>query len=303
MNVDFAYINLIKNVLSNNNIRQDRTMTGTVSIFGQMIDIDTVDFPIITCKEVHYKSVVIELLWFLLGRTDLKYLLDKKCFIWVGDAYKKYVKNNPDISVEDFTKKIINGELKEYNDLGPIYGKQWRDFNGVDQIKEVLLSLHNNPFSRRHLVNSWNPSEINKMTLPPCHYSFQFYVTEIYDKKYGLSLMFNMRSIDIGLGLPFNIASYATLLFFFCKILNMVPLDLKACFGDAHIYLNHVDKLKELSSRQFYYGTSLEIDYDFSDDPMENINNFDLILNNIDENTFKLVNYKNSGKLKLPLSN
>ena len=303
MNVDNAYLNLISKVLINGNKRIDRTGTGTVSLFGEIISISTNPFPIITCKEVHYKSVVIELLWFLLGRTDLKYLIDKKCFIWVGDAYKKYLKTNNDISREDFINKIKSGELNDYNNLGPIYGKQWRDFNGVDQIKNVLLSLYNDPFGRRHIVNSWNPSDLDKMTLPPCHYSFQFYVNELQDGNLGLSLMFNMRSVDIGLGLPFNISSYATLLFLFCKILNMKPLELKCSLGDSHIYNNHIDELRKLYGKNIYHKAELNINYNFSNDIIENINNLDLMLNSISENDFKLINYKNSGKIKLELSN
>ena len=170
-NIEIQYLELLENILKNGVKKGDRTGTGTISIFGVQMKHDmNLGFPLLTTKKMAWKSMVVELLWFLKGRTDLKYLLDNKCYIWVGDAYKKYTKSNDDLTREEFIEKIkSNNEFsKKWGDLGKIYGHQWRKFNGVDQIENLINDLKNNPDSRRLMVNAWNPSELSEMILPPC---------------------------------------------------------------------------------------------------------------------------------------
>ncbi len=272
-NIESDYLKLLKDILDNGVNKDDRTGTGTRSIFGRQIRHDMQNgFPLLTTKRMPMKIIATELKWFLKGDTNIKYLVDNNCNIWNGDAYKNYVikvNMQPGVPIgdfltqEEFINKIkTNDEFaKKWGELGPIYGKQWRRweesdehidgesymmYNGIDQIKNLIEQIKTNPYSRRLMVNAWNVGELDKMTLPPCHYGFQMYVR---DKKY-LSLMWNQRSVDTFLGLPFNIASYGLLLELIAKEVNMIPDELIGNLGDVHLYSNHINQAKEQLSRQ-----------------------------------------------------
>ncbi|MFH2143375.1 MAG: thymidylate synthase [Bacteroidota bacterium] len=214
------YLNLINRVFDEGIVKSDRTGTGTLSVFGHQMRFNMQDgFPLLTTKKLHIRSILYELLWFLTGETNVKYLNDNNVTIW-------------------------NEWADENGNLGNIYGYQWRSWpasNGkhIDQITEVVNSLTNNPDSRRHIVSAWNAGEIENMALPPCHVLFQFYVA---DGK--LSLQLYQRSADIFLGVPFNIASYALLLHMMAQVTNLIPGDFIHTLGDSHIYLNHIDQCK-----------------------------------------------------------
>jgi thymidylate synthase len=267
--LDKQYQDLLRTIMFYGVDKNDRTGTGTKSIFGYTIRHNMADgFPLLTTKKMYFKGIVTELMWFLLGDTNIKYLVENGCNIWNGDAYKKYadshtIPGNPngrtlseqldsvipiEHSRESFIEKIKTDDefAKKWGELGPIYGKQWRDFNGVDQIKEIIETLRINPNSRRILLSSWAVDKLDDMTLPPCHYGFQLYVRE---DKY-LSLMWNQRSVDTFLGLPFNIASYGLLLEMIAKEVNMIPDQLIGNLGDVHLYNNHIEQTKELIKRE-----------------------------------------------------
>jgi thymidylate synthase len=220
------YQNYLKYIIENGVKKEDRTGTGTISIFGYQIRFDlSKGFPLVTTKKLHFKSIVHELLWFLSGVTNIKYLQDNGVKIWNEWS-------NPD------------------GELGPVYGKQWRRWessNGkiIDQISLAIEQIKNNPDSRRIIINSWNVGDISSMALPPCHYSFQFYVANN-----KLSCMFQMRSTDSFLGLPFNIASYALLTYMFAQQCNLDVGDLIWTGGDCHIYLNHLEQVNLQLSRE-----------------------------------------------------
>jgi thymidylate synthase len=220
------YLDLLEHVLKNGVRKEDRTGTGTISTFGYQMRFDMSEgFPLLTTKKLHLKSIIYELLWFLRGETNVRYLQEHKVSIWDEWADE-------------------NGEL------GPVYGHQWRSWRGadgvvVDQIKEVIASIMTNPDSRRHIVSAWNVGELNKMALPPCHILFQFWVA---DEK--LSLQLYQRSCDIFLGVPFNIASYAILLLMMAQVTGLQPGTFIHTLGDAHIYLNHLEQVKTQLSRQ-----------------------------------------------------
>jgi thymidylate synthase len=219
------YLELLDYVLKNGTEKSDRTGTGTISTFGYQIRFNFDDgFPLITTKKIHLKSVIYELLWFLRGDTNVKYLQDHNVRIW-------------------------NEWADENGEMGPIYGYQWRswpktDGGYVDQISEVISSIKNNPHSRRHIVSAWNPGELEKMALPPCHILFQFYVN---DGK--LSCQLYQRSADLFLGVPFNIASYSLLTMMIAQVTGLVPHEFIHTFGDAHIYNNHIEQVKTQLSR------------------------------------------------------
>ncbi len=216
------YHDLLRHILAAGHEKKDRTGTGTISTFGYQMRFDLAQgFPLLTTKKVHTKSVIHELLWFLKGDTNIKYLKDNGVTIW--DEWAD-----------------ANG------DLGPIYSKQWRDFGGVDQIHDVVEAIKHNPDSRRLIVSAWNPCEVKSMALPPCHTMFQFYVQ---DGK--LSCQLYQRSADAFLGVPFNIASYALLTHMVAQVTDLKPGDFVHTFGDLHIYLNHRDQVKEQLSRDF----------------------------------------------------
>ena len=239
MNADENYENLVRLVIEKGSLRKDRTNTGTLSVFGlqQHYDISE-SFPLITSKRVYWKGVVEELLWMLKGDTNAKTLQNKNVHIWDGNSSREFLdSNNLDYPT---------------GHLGPIYGHQWRHFNatyvdadtdytdcGVDQIKEVLHLLRNDPTSRRIILSAWNPVQNHKMALPACHTFAQFYVDGN-----KLSCQLYQRSADIGLGVPFNIASYSLLTYILAKMTGLVPYEFIHTIGDAHIYVNHISQLK-----------------------------------------------------------
>ena len=279
MNIDQGYLSLLEDVLNNGVEKSDRTGTGTISVFGRQIRHDMKQgFPLLTTKKMYWKGIVTELLWFLRGDTNIKFLHDNGCHIWDGD-YEKSGRSD--------------------GELGPIYGKQWRNWRGIDiskmarktystdQISNLINGLKTNPNSRRLMVNAWNVGELDQMTLPPCHYGFQVYTRELTlderltnycesigtDKNPGfelgrsddyyeywledrnvpkreISLMWNQRSVDTFLGLPFNIASYGLLLEIIANEVNMVPGELVGNLGDVHLYKNHIDQAREQLTKE-----------------------------------------------------
>ena len=311
-NIDKQYQALLQDILDNGVKKSDRTGTGTISVFGRQIRHKMSEgFPLLTTKKMAWKTMVIELLWFLRGDTNIKFLVDNDCHIWDGDAYKAYTnkimnhqKGVQPNSKEAFILKIKyeDGYAKENGDLGPIYGKQWRKwgrkgkymvnedlnfsngtFTEIDQIQNLINELKTNPDSRRLMVSAWNVGELDQMTLPPCHYGFQVYTRELSveerldlaSKKYkvfdpfdfhrgdhkeidelypvpkrAISLMWNQRSVDTFLGLPFNIASYGLLLEMLADEMDMVADELIGNLGDVHLYSNHIEQAKEQISRE-----------------------------------------------------
>ena len=289
--LDGKYQDLLADILSNGVEKKDRTGTGTISVFGRQIRHKMSEgFPLLTTKKMAIKTLMTELKWFLKGDTNIKYLVDNNCHIWDGDAYKNFWRKNytkyhgNKLTPEKFIEKIKTDEAfaKEWGELGPIYGKQWRNWTkGIheyDQIALLLEELKTNPDSRRLMVNAWNVGELYLMTLPPCHYGFQVYTRELnlderidwlnanssskssdwlsehLDQmdvpKRAISLSWNQRSVDTFLGLPFNIASYAMLLTLIAKEVNMVPEEIIGNLGDTHLYLNHIEQAKEQLDRE-----------------------------------------------------
>ena len=242
------YLELCQKVLKEGREKLDRTGTGTVSLFGAQMRFDLNEgFPLLTTKRVHLKSIIYELLWFIKGETNIRPLVLKDVRIWNEWPYENYKKSldYQGETMEDFVERIKTDEefASKYGDLGPVYGKQWRGFgvgeHKVDQLKNVIEQIKVNPSSRRLIVCAWNPLEIHKMMLPPCHSFFQFYVN---DNK--LSCMLYQRSADLFLGVPFNIASYALLLQMMAQVTGLKAGDFVHTFGDAHIYLNHIEQVK-----------------------------------------------------------
>ena len=274
-NLDRQYQDLLKDIMSNGVEKEDRTGTGTVSVFGRQIRHNMQDgFPLLTTKKMAIKSIMTELKWFLKGDTNIKYLVDNKCNIWNGDAYKNYEKyamansyGTDILSMDEFIEQIkTDNEFAErWGELGPVYGKQWTDWNGIDQILNLINSLKKNPDSRRLMVNAWNVSELHEMTLPPCHYGFQVYTRPttreekiVNPGKYrAVSLMWNQRSVDTFLGLPFNIASYGMLLELIAKECDMIADELIGNLGDVHLYKNHIKQANTQCGRQPYKLPSL----------------------------------------------
>ena len=366
--IDKQYQDLLQTILDFGVEKKDRTGTGTKSIFGYTIRHNMKNgFPLLTTKKMAWKTMVTELIWFLRGDTNIKYLVDNNCHIWDGDAFKNYIsKTNefkgdwPD-TMEEFINKIKtdDGFAKKWGELGSVYGKQWRRWEGtkepyndykgfpvfhavktIDQIANLISELKTNPDSRRLMVSAWNVGELDQMVLPPCHYGFQCYTRELsYDEKrniynsdpmsYGgtasplppnsekikfdphhaekdwdnnyaskkiptraISLMFNMRSVDTGLGLSFNIASYSLLLMMIAKQVNMVPDEVIGNLGDVHLYLNHIEPIKEQLTREPY--------------PLPTVKISDIVVNDISEYTLDdiiLENYQSHPTIKMPLSN
>jgi thymidylate synthase len=322
-NLDKQYTDLLQTILDYGVEKKDRTGTGTKSIFGYTIRHKMSDgFPLLTTKKLHWKSIVVELLWFLRGDTNIKYLHDNGCHIWDGD-YEKSGRTD--------------------GELGPIYGKQWRSWEGLnsntDQIKNLINDLKTNPDSRRLMVNAWNVGELDQMVLPPCHYSWQVYTRELSDDEQrakchpttprawddlkefaqltgnsveeaakaagiptrAISLMWNQRSVDTFLGLPFNIASYGLLLEIIAKEVNMIPDELIGNLGDTHLYLNHIEQAKEQISREPFELPTLKIN---SGNENWHLLELDEIINTFDTDiTFKVENYQSHPTIKAPLSN
>lgn len=253
------YLDLAKKVLDNGEYKDDRTKTGTLSLFGvqQRYDLSK-GFPLVTTKKVHLKSIIHELLWFISGDTNIKYLVDNGVRIWNEWPYESF-KDSIDYdgqTLEEFVQIIKDDEVfaQTYGDLGPVYGKQWRDFFGRDQLEWVIKEIKTNPNSRRLIISAWNPAQINDMALPPCHAFMQFYVR---DGK--LSLQLYQRSGDIFLGVPFNIASYSLLLMMVTQVTGLEPGEFIHTIGDAHIYLNHIDQINEQLSRIPYELPQMKI--------------------------------------------
>ena len=222
------YLDLLADILANGVRRDDRTGTGTLGVFGRQMRFDLAQgFPLLTTKKLHRKSIILELLWFLRGDTNVRWLQERGVSIWDEWA-------------------------DEDGDLGPVYGKQWRSWTApdgrvIDQISNVIRSIRENPTSRRHIVSAWNPADVDDMALPPCHCLFQFFVADG-----RLSLQLYQRSADVFLGVPFNIASYALLLAMMAQVTGYGPGDFVHTFGDAHLYLNHIDQAKEQLTREPY---------------------------------------------------
>ena len=372
--IDAQYQALLQDILDNGVRKGDRTGTGTISVFGRQIRHKMSEgFPLLTTKKMAWKTMVTELLWFLRGDTNIKYLVDNGCHIWDGDAYKSYktkiikmveswdakyheilkseANGNRPFTQEEFIERIKTDDdfAKKWGELGPIYGKQWRAWaqysvpevtfgtgsytafrHEIDQIANLIKDLKANPDSRRLMVSAWNVGEIDSMVLPPCHYGFQVYTRELrprqrtevaqrmgiilsegiksskeWDKECdeknvptrAISLMWNQRSVDTFLGLPFNIASYALLLEIIAKEVNMIPDELIGNLGDVHLYSNHIEQAKEQIGREPMKLPTLKI-ADHTPQP------------SIIEKTkywraedFTIENYKSHPSIKAPLSN
>jgi thymidylate synthase len=348
--LDRDYQQLLRDIIDYGVDKQDRTGTGTRSLFGYTIRHNMRNgFPLLTTKKMAFKTMVTELIWFLRGDTNIKYLVDNNCHIWDGDAYKNYAaKTSMDIdgqhTMEEFIDKIKTDDefAKKWGELGPIYGKQWRRWTNtskgwtkdswfereIDQIANLINDLKTNPDSRRLMVSAWDVGSIDLMVLPPCHYGFQVYTRELSLKErvdYGtkrnmwrlgqtinylhcdenniptraISLMWNQRSVDTFLGLPFNIASYGLLLEIIAKEVNMVPDELIGNLGDTHLYLNHIEQAKEQIGRESFELPKLQFNPIF----LYNLEHksFDEAING--QVDFKLDNYQSHPSIKAPLSN
>ncbi len=244
------YHDLVAHVFKHGHKKEDRTKTGTISTFGYQMRFDLSEgFPLITTKKVFYKAIIYELLWFIKGDTNIKYLVDHGVKIWNEWPYENFKKHEDyqGESLETFVEKIKHDDIfaKKHGDLGPVYGAQWRNFNGVDQLAEVINLIKHQPNSRRMILSAWNPAEIHNMALPPCHTLIQFYVANN-----KLSLQLYQRSGDIFLGIPFNIASYALLLEMVAQVTNLEVGEFVHTIGDAHIYSNHVEQLQLQLTRE-----------------------------------------------------
>jgi len=245
--------------MEHGSFKMDRTGTGTKSVFGYQMRFDLADgFPLLTTKKVHLKSIIHELLWFIQGDTNIKYLVDHDVRIWNEWPYRTFTqsKDYQEETMEEYVEKIKNDPefAEKYGDLGPVYGAQWRKFNGVDQLQYILDEIKNNPDSRRMILSAWNPAEIKNMALPPCHTLIQFYVR---DSK--LSLQLYQRSADIFLGVPFNIASYALLLMMVAQVSNLEVGEFVHTLGDAHIYSNHFEQIELQLSREVRKRPTMKI--------------------------------------------
>lgn len=322
-NIDIQYQSILKEIIESGYQKGDRTGTGTISLFGKQIRHKMSEgFPLLTTKKMYFKGIVTELIWFLKGDTNIKYLIDNNCHIWDGDAYQSYKKlnknnlheSNRPLSKEEFIEKIKTDDsfAKKWGELGPIYGKQWRRWNAnTDQVKNLIEKLKTNPDDRRMIVTAWNPDEIEKAVLPPCHYGFQVYtrnltvlerwslcknevdvedplLNEKLDRlnipKRELSLLWNQRSADFPLGIPFNIASYALLLELLSIEVNMVPGELIGNIGDCHIYLNQIEGIKEQIKRDPFKLPSILINKNLILggllNSLDNINSSDIVIEN-----------------------
>lgn len=346
--LDNQYKLLLNELLEGGVGKEDRTDTGTLSVFGRQIRHNMKDgFPLITTKKMAIKTMMTELKWFLKGDTNIKYLVENGCNIWNGDAYKAYLdkETTPGIPPHDFVlsrsefiDKIKTDDefAKEWGELGPIYGKQWRSWgtgetvavghNGshnllgekvIDQIQDLISELKTNPDSRRLMVSAWNVGELDQMVLPPCHYGFQVYTRELSEGERGLllqpygldpltkegrdrvwkennlptraiSLMWNQRSVDTFLGLPFNIASYGMLLELLAWEVNMVADELIGNLGDVHLYINHIEQATEQIGR-----TPFEL-------PTIEVSNVDIFNGEFD---YEIKDYQSHPTIKAPLSN
>jgi len=366
--LDKKYQDLLQDILDNGVVKTDRTGTGTISVFGRQIRHKMSEgFPLLTTKKMAWKTMVTELLWFLRGDTNIKYLVDNDCHIWDGDTYKNYQKNMTEwfgnesqLTQVEFIEKIKtdNRFANRWGDLGPIYGKQWRTWKTedehldgvsyfkyppIDQITNLINELKTNPDSRRLMVSAWNVGELDQMVLPPCHYGFQVYTRklsgeEMWDllkKKVGeekfksmvddivpfggglseelesykipkraISLMWNQRSVDTFLGLPFNIASYGLLLEILANEVNMMAEDLIGNLGDVHLYSNHIEQAKEQIDREPYKNLPT---LNFSPLVLAQFEHrrdtFDDFIKGAQPHQFIIEGYESHSSIKAPLSN
>ena len=377
-NLDKEYQILLEYILGNGHEKKDRTGVGTLSTFGWQIHHKMSEgFPLLTTKKMYWKGIVTELLWFLRGDTNIKFLVDNDCHIWDGDAYKKYenhilkqrgiqkkrvqelrkqgkklkVAKIELLSKEEFINKIKTDDefAKKWGDLGPIYGKQWRSWGGelitkriieegkipisqniiegqIDQIQNSINLLKTDPDSRRNIVSAWNVADLDQMTLPPCHYEFQVYTRELSSEERkefavnkhpltspdlmstdslnsnniptrAISLMWNQRSVDTFLGLPFNISSYGLLLEIIAKEVNMVPDELIGTLGDVHLYKNHIEQAKEQMTREPMELPTLKY-------TVHLVDNLGLeVFKNLEVEQFEIENYESHPTIKAPLNN
>lgn len=244
------YLDLLRYILDNGKIRHNRTGVDTISTFGYQTSYDiSSSFPLLTTKKVYFKGIITELLWFIKGDTNIKFLVDNNCNIWNDwpfDTYQKSKEYQKE-TIQEFAEKIRNDKefANKWGNLGPVYGKQWRNFNGFDQLKWLINEIKTNPNSRRLIISAWNPNDVSKMALPPCHSLFQFYVE---DNKY-LSCQLYQRSADAFLGVPFNIASYSLLTYIIADVCGLKPKKFVHTFGDLHIYTNHLEQVNIQLSR------------------------------------------------------
>ena len=349
--IDKKYQELLQDILDNGIQKGDRTGTGTISVFGRQIRHKmSQGFPLLTTKKMAWKTMVTELLWFLRGGTNIKYLVDNGCHIWDGDAYKRY-KDTWEmdtygvleaLSKDQFINKIKTDDkfAKTWGELGPIYGKQWREWDRccdllcskhqpIDQIQNLINELKTNPDSRRLMISAWNVGELDQMVLPPCHYGFQVYTRELTEDERlnlvpnkqviikdvnsfanfenrtitdflndmnvptrAISLMWNQRSVDTFLGLPFNIASYGLLLEIIAKEVNMIPDELIGNLGDVHLYSNHIEQAKEQIKRDSMDLPTVKI----LDAQVDDIAHYEIM-------DIELINYNSHPSIKAPLSN
>ncbi|MDG2146378.1 MAG: thymidylate synthase [Porticoccaceae bacterium] len=297
------YLDLVRHIRDHGVKKEDRTGTGTVSIFGHQMRFDLAHgFPLVTSKKVHLKSILHELLWFIRGDTNIRYLVENGVGIWNDWPYQNWLRETgQDTSLEmyspewravmkEFIEKIKTDRdfAAQYGDLGPVYGKQWRNFGGVDQLTQLIEDIKSNPDSRRLIVSAWNPQDIPVMVksgLPPCHSLFQFYVV---DGK--LSCQLYQRSADVFLGVPFNIASYAILTMMIAQVSGLGLGDFVHTFGDAHLYLNHMDQVEEQLSRSTFDLPTMKINPQVT-------SLFDFVFDD-----FELQNYQSHGPIAAPVA-
>ena len=284
------YLDMCRYILEHGEDRPDRTGTGIRSVFGYQTRYDLREgFPLLTTKKMYLRPIAEELLWFIKGDTNIKYLVDRNVKIWNEWPYEDFKKSEDfnGETLEEFVEKIKNDDefAKKHGNLGPVYGAQWRNFNneGTDQLMKLIDSLKNNPFSRRHIISAWNPSQVDEMALPPCHTLMQFYVSS--DKKY-LSCQLYQRSADTFLGVPFNIASYALLTCMLAQVCGYEPKEFIHTIGDAHIYKDHFDVVKTQIEREPLPLPHLVLNKDIN-------NLFDFKIEDI-----KLEGYQSHGPLK-----
>ena len=297
------YLELVKHIRDHGIRKEDRTGTGTVSIFGHQMRFNLAEgFPLVTSKKVHLKSILHELLWFIRGDTNIRYLIENGVGIWNDWPYQNWLRETGQDKhlvkyssewravMAEFTQQIIADQdfADKYGDLGPVYGKQWRNFGGVDQLSQLMSDLQFNPDSRRLIVSAWNPQDIPVMIksgLPPCHSLFQFYVVEG-----RLSCQLYQRSADVFLGVPFNIASYAALTMMIAQVAGLKLGDFVHTFGDAHLYSNHMNQVDEMLSRSTFDLPTLQIN-----PQVQSL--FDFVYDD-----FELHNYQSHGPISAPVA-
>lgn len=297
------YLELVRHIRDQGVKKEDRTGTGTLSVFGYQMRFNLAEgFPLVTSKKVHLKSILHELLWFIRGDTNIRYLVENGVGIWNDWPFQswlretgqdiEHVMHSPEwkAKMKDFIERVKTDTdfAEQYGDLGPVYGRQWRNFEGVDQLAQLVEGIKTNPDSRRLIVSAWNPKDIPVMVksgLPPCHSLFQFYVIDG-----RLSCQLYQRSADVFLGVPFNIASYAILTMMIAQVTGLKLGDFVHTFGDAHLYTNHMDQVEELLSRSTFDLPTLALNPDVD-------NLFDFVFED-----FELLNYQSHGPISAPVA-